>query len=210
MQIKSFVTIFLLLIGLTAIAQKKKDINAEEEKFFRFGGKAGVNINKINGESYKNSFNYNYYLGGFVQLNFSSRFGLQPEINFVQTSSELSDDASDIYYDIFVDGVPKSSKLNYLEIPVLLNINVGESKHVKFQMGPAYGGLLNETVDGLKSTDTSIYKKSEWSAIGGLWIQLPLINIGARYKLGLSDLNDTQYNNKWKSQAIQIFVGVTI
>jgi hypothetical protein len=106
-------------------------------------------------------------------------------------------------------GSQKKSKLNFLEVPLLLNINIGESKRVKLQIGPAYGGLLKQTVDSLKSNVNSIYKNGEWAAIGGLWIQIPFINMGARYKLGLTELNDIDNRQSWKSQSIQVFVGIT-
>ena len=143
-----------------------------------------------------------------MQFNFSNTFGLQPEVNFVQSSSEFSNDANDIYNDLFRSGSQKKSKLNFLEVPLLLNINVGQSKRVKLQIGSAYGGLLKQTVDSLKNNG-DIYKNGEWSAIGGLWIQLPLVNLGARYKLGLTDLNGIDNQQKWKSQSIQVFVGIT-
>lgn len=98
--------------------------------------------------------------------------------------------------------------MNYLEVPLLLNINVGESKRVKLQIGPAYGGLLKQTVDSLKNNG-NLYKNGEWAAIGGIWIQIPFVNLGARYKLGLTNLNDIDERQKWKSQSIQVFVGVT-
>jgi len=200
-------TIIFLLISTSSFAQRNK-LNGDHENFFRFGAKAGVNVNKISGQSYKEGFNFNFQAGAFLQFNFSRRFGIQPEVNFVQTSSEFSNDPSDIYDDIFRDGSQKKSKLNYLEIPLLLNINVGESKRVKLQIGPAYGGLLKETVDSLK-TNGNIYKNGEWAAIGGLWIQIPFVNFGARYKLGLTELNGIDNRQSWKSQSIQVFIGVT-
>ena len=71
----------------------------------------------------------------------------------------------------------KKAKLNYLEVPVLLNINMGSSKKVKLQLPPAYGGLLKQTVDSLQGNG-DIYKNAEWSAIGGLWLQFPLVILG--------------------------------
>lgn len=208
MPIKSFFFTTLLIFSTSLFAQEKSKIQTDRENFFRFGAKAGVNINKISGKSYKEGFNYNFQLGGFMQFNFSNRFGIQPEVNFVQSTSEFSSDASTIYDDIFRDGSQKKASLDYLEIPVLLNINVGESKHVKLQFGPAYGALLKQTVDSLKSSG-NIYKNADWSAIGGLWIQLPVINIGARYKYGLSNINGVDNQQSWKNQSIQIFLGVT-
>ena len=197
----------LLFISTSSFAQRNK-LDDEHEIFFRIGAKGGVNVNKISGKSYKEGFNFNFQAGVFLQFNFSNRFGLQPEVNFVQTSSEFSNDANDIYDDLFRSGSQKKSKLNYLEVPLLLNINVGESKRVKLQIGPAYGGLLKQTVDSLKNNG-DIYKNGEWAAIGGLWIQLPFVNLGARYKLGLTNLNAIDNQQTWKSQAVQVFVGVT-
>ena len=197
----------LLIITLPAFAQRNK-LDRDHENFFRIGARGGVNINKITGKSYKEGFNFNFQAGVFLQFNFSNTFGLQPEVNFVQTSSEFSNDANDIYYDLFLGGSQKKAKMNYLEVPVLLNINVGQSKRVKLQIGPAYGGLLKQTVDSLK-TNGNLYKNGEWAAIGGLFIQLPFVNIGARYKMGLTELNGIDNRQWWKSQSIQIFIGVT-
>lgn len=165
-------------------------------------------MNKINGKSFKSGFNYNFQAGAFVQFNFSRKLGLQPEINFVQSSPSFSDDGTDIYDDLFLDGSQKKSTLNYLEVPLLLNYNLGPSRRVKIQAGPSYGGLLKQTTDSLRA-GTKLYKQGEWSAIGGLWIQLPMVNLGARYKLGLSNVNAVDNRQTWKNQSIQVFIGLT-
>jgi hypothetical protein len=204
---KNILIILLMMVSLPGFAQRNKT-GGEHENLFRFGAKGGVNINKISGSSYKEGFKFNFQAGAFIQINFSNRFGIQPEVNFVQSSSEFSNDPNDIYDDIFRDGSQKKSKLNYLEVPVLFNINVGSSKRVKLQIGPAYGGLVKQTIDSLKNNG-NLYKNGEWAAIGGIWIQLPFVNMGARYKIGLTDLNAIDNRQSWKSQAIQVFVGVT-
>jgi hypothetical protein len=201
-----FLSLVLLIFSQISFAQKFKEL--DQEKFFHIGAKAGVNINRIQGQSYNSGFNYNYLLGGFMQFNFG-RFGLQPEVNFVQSSSQFSNDASNIYDDLFRDGSQKSAKLDYIKVPLLLNINVGASKHVKLQVGPQFGGLLKQTIDSLK-TNNNIFKTSDFSMVGGLWIQLPFINFGGRYELGLSNVNDIDNQQKWKSQAFTIFVGFTL
>jgi hypothetical protein len=202
-----YCVVFFLLFTSTGFSQSKK-LDMDHENFFRFGAKGGVNMNKISGKSYKQGFNYNFQAGAFLQFNISNRFGIQPEVNFVQSKSEFTSDGTDIYDDIFRGGSQKKATLNYLEVPVFLNVNIGPSKRVKLQLGPSYSGLLKQTVDSLKNNG-SIYKNAEWSAIGGLWIQLPLINLGARYKLGLTDINAIDNNQTWKNQAIQVFIGVT-
>ena len=205
---KRILFILLPLISLNAFSQKRFNPNADHENFFRIGAKAGVNINKISGQSYKSGFNYNYLLGGFMQFNFSRTFGLQPEINFVQSSATFTDDASNVYDDIFRDASQRKAKLDYLKVPILLNVNIGPSKRVKLQLGPQFGGVLNQTVDSLRNNG-NIFKKSDLAAVGGLWIQIPFINLGARYEVGLNNINDIDNQQKWKSQAFTIFAGFT-
>jgi hypothetical protein len=208
-MIKNILIALLMLLSVSAFSQRKFDKNSDHENFFRIGAKGGVNINKITGQSYKSGFNYNYLLGAFMQFNFSKTFGLQPEINFVQSSSEFSNDASTVYDDLFYNGSQRKAKLNYLKIPLLLNINIGPSKRVKLQLGPQAGGLLKQSVDSLKN-NADIFKKGDWSAVGGLWIQIPFINLGARYEIGLTNLNNIDNSEKWKSQAFTIFAGFTL
>jgi len=199
--------IFLIACSIPAMAQKK--FREDTENTFRIGGKAGVNINKIQGKAFTDKFSYNYVLGGFIQWNFSHKFGLQPEINFSQSSAEVTDDRTDIYDDIFMDGDQKKAKLNYLKIPLLLNIDIGPSQRVKLQVGPQWSQLLNSKVDSLRNPEKSIFKKGDFAVLGGLWIQLPFFNIGARYEQGLSNVNETGTSEKWRSQSFQLFAGIT-
>jgi hypothetical protein len=198
----------LFILCINAYSQKKKD-PSEKESLFRFGFKGGVNLNKIEGQSFKDEFNYNYSLGGFIQANITRKLGLQPEINFVQTTAETSEDITDIYDDLFVGGSQKKAKLDYLKFAGLLNIDIGPSQRVKLQLGPQWGMLLNEAVDSLKSPQ-DVFKKSEFSVLGGIMLQLPLIHIGTRYEIGLTDINGIDNQDKWRSQAWQFFVGITL
>jgi hypothetical protein len=182
---------------------------AQKETFFRLGVKGGVNINKIDGVAYKNGFNYNFQVGAFTQFNFSKRLGIQPEVNFVQTQSEFTDDANVIYDDLFGGGTQHKAKLDYLEIPLLLNIDIGPTEKVKLQLGPSFDGLLRQRVDSLKANVGNVFKNANVSGMAGLWIQLPAVVLSARYKWGILDMNNTSNNNTWKNQAIQISLGLT-
>ena len=193
---------------LNAYSQKKKD-PAEKELLFRWGFKGGLNLNKIEGQSFNEGFNYNYALGGFMQINFSRKLGIQPEVNFVQTSAEQSDDITVIYDDLFLEGTQKKAKLDYLKFAGLLNIDIGPSQRVKLQLGPQWGMLLDEAVDSLQSSQ-DVFKKSEFSVLGGIMLQLPLFHIGTRYEIGLTNINGIDNQDHWKSQAWQFFVGITL
>ena len=200
--------LLLAAFCLNAYSQKKKD-PAEKESLFRWGFKGGLNLNKIEGQSFNNEFSYNYAVGGFMQINFSRKLGIQPEINFAQTSAEQSDDITVIYDDLFLGGSQKKAKLDYLKFAGLLNIDIGPSQRVKLQLGPQWGILVSEAVDSLK-TPGDIFKNGEFSVLGGIMLQLPLIHIGTRYEIGLTDINGIDNQDKWTSQAWQFFVGITL
>lgn len=199
-------SLLILLAGISFYSFSQK--NFDKENFFRFGFKAGVNINKLQGKSFSDEFSYNFSLGGFMQFNFSRKLGLQPEVNFVQSSSEQSDDFSEIYDDITLTGRQVRAKLDYLKIAPLLNFNVGPTQRIKLQFGPQWGLLLNEKVDTI-TTSENIFKKSDFSLVGGIMFQLPLVHIGARYEHGLTNINDIDDQDKWKSQSFQLFAGLT-
>ncbi|MEJ7610253.1 MAG: porin family protein [Ferruginibacter sp.] len=200
---KIFIAFTALLFSVTLQAQKNLD--DDHENFFRFGAKGGVNINKISGQSYNKGLNYYKHVGRCMQFNFSRVFGLQPELNFVQSQSEFTKDANSVFED-FMGGTQHKAKLNSLEIPLLLNINVGPSKRVKLQVGPSYS-ILKQSADSIHDNG-DIFKKGEVSAIAGIWFQLPFVNLSARYKAGLTDV--TGINSlSGRNQAIQVSLGVT-
>jgi hypothetical protein len=204
----TIVLFFLLVTSVIAFSQRNKKNDFEKESFFRVGFNAGININKIQGRSFKDEYSYNYSLKGFMQFNFSRKFGVQPEISFIQASSEQSDDFSDIYDDISLGGSQLKAKLNYLKVGSLLSLNVGPTQKIKLQFGPQWGMLLNEKVDSLK-TSRDIFKKGDFSVAGGILFQLPLVHFGVRFEQGLTNINDIDNKDKWKNQSIQLFAGIT-
>ena len=107
---KKAISLSLLVLFSSGFLFGQKFKETDSEKFFHIGAKGGININKIQGQSYKSGFNYNYLLGGFIQFNFG-RFGLQPEVNFVQSSSEFSKDANNVYNDLFFNGSQKTRSI---------------------------------------------------------------------------------------------------
>src|SRR5947207_1373152 len=128
---KNAIVVFLLFIAsVQTFSQRTIKNDFEKERFFRVGFNAGINVNKIQGKSFKDEFRYNYGLRGFMQFNFSRKLGLQPEVSFIQQSSEQSNDFSDIYDDISLGGSQLKAKLDYIKIGSLLNLNVGPTQKI--------------------------------------------------------------------------------
>src|ERR1700741_5563246 len=80
-------SVIVLMLAFAIGAQGQK-------KGFHLGLKAGVNGNKIEGQSFDQAFNYNYLLGGFVEIPLATRFGLQPEVLFSQGKTTTSSNPS--------------------------------------------------------------------------------------------------------------------
>ena len=203
---KSLFSCFIvaLLCSQTIYAQRN-EVGGEHENFFRVGAKAGLQLHKIKDHKLSEGFAYNYQLGGFTQFNLSKKLGIQPEVNFSQYRGELTKDATIISEDIASDAGQKFQKFNYLEIPLLVNLNVGPSKRIKLQAGPSFNKLIGKNTNndsGIENKDNNL------SMVGGIWIQLPFINLSARYNHLLGEY-DMPGRMNYLKQSATIAVGFT-
>ena len=172
---------------------------------FGVGVKVGTNINKLQGQSFKDQFTYGYSAGAYADIKAGKKWSIQPEVLFNQVSTDTSDKFSDLY-DINSGKISKI-KLNYLSIPVLLNYNL--SKGISLQAGPQFGILMSQSKDLLQNGKDA-FKTGDFSMLGGLQIKFSSIRLYGRYAIGLNNLNDIDSRDKWRNQSIQLGVGLTI
>ncbi len=169
----------------------------------KIGIKGGASANKITGQSFNNQFSFGYHVGGFAIIKISDKIGIQPEVLFNQTNVDTSSKFSDIYAFNKVNGV----KLNQLSIPLLLNYS--PNKFVSFQVGPHYSILMNKDKTFI-ANGKDAFKAGDFSMLGGLQLNISKIRIYGRYAVGLSNLNDIDNKEQWKSQSVQLGVGFTL
>lgn len=174
---------------------------------FHLGIKGGANINKLTGKSFKDEFSFGYHLGGFAEIGISKKFSIQPEVLFNQVSQDTSSEFRQIYNNLLSSSNRSNIKLNYLSIPVLLNYK--PSSILSFQLGPQFGILIDQN-QNLLQNGKEAFKKGDFSMLGGVQLQLSSFRVYGRYALGLSNLNDIDDQDKWKSQSFQIGVGLAI
>ncbi|MGZ5247606.1 MAG: porin family protein [Flavitalea sp.] len=169
---------------------------------FHLGLKGGANLVKMESKSFKQGFESGYNFGGFAEINFSKKLGIQPEVLWNQTNTKTSEKFGDLYD----EGISelKNVKLNYLSIPVLLNFS--PSKTVTFQAGPQFGILLNKDQDLLQNGKAA-FKSGDLSMLGGVQLNLGGFKVGGRYAVGLSNINDIDNQEQWKSRSWQLYVG---
>lgn len=191
---KSRILVFSLMsiISMTAFSQSLK-----------LGIKGGATLNKITGKSFKEQFTFGYHIGGFATIGLGNSLAIQPEVMFNQVNVDSSSSFSSIYQFNKVSKV----KLNYLTIPLLLNINA--NKFVTLQVGPQFGILMNKSKT-LVQNGKDAFKGSDFSMLGGLQLNISHFRIYGRYAIGLNNLNDIDNREKWKGQSVQLGIGLTL
>lgn len=180
------ISTLLLITGFT-IAQ---DAN--------IGIKAGTNITKIDGQSFKDGYKLSFQGGLFMELDFNKKVGIQPEFLFSQTQSENS--GGTLPYTFQNSEV----NLNYLTIPILFRYKV--AKVLILNVGPQYSFLLNKS-DNRLIDNREAFKSSDFAMVGGAQLNFKYLRLYGRYAIGLNNINDLSESNKWKSQQIQLGVG---
>jgi hypothetical protein len=169
---------------------------------FHVGIKGGVNMYKMEGKSFNEEFKHSYNAGLFTEINFSPKVGIQPEILWNQAQTRTSTRFKDMYNDGV--GELKGVTLNYLSIPLLLNLS--PSRFITFQAGPQFGVLINKD-QNLLQNGKNAFKSGDLSMLGGLQLNLGGFKVGGRYTVGLTNINDIDNQDKWKNQGFQLYAG---
>lgn len=168
-----------------------------------FGVKGGASIYKLTGKSFKDEFSFGYHVGAFATLGLGGKLSLQPEVLFNQVNTDTSSNYSSVYQFNKVDKV----QLKYLSIPVLLNVNV--SNLLALQVGPQFGILIDQNKNMLQNGQEA-FKKGDLSMLGGVQLKLLKFRVYGRYAVGLNDISNIGNKDEWKSQSIQLGVGIAL
>lgn len=143
------------------------------------GAKAGINFTNFSGGNTNYESRTGYMIGGFVKMNIpESNVAIQPEVYFAQKGAETG--SGEI-------------KLEYLEIPILVKVGLGNSDVVKPNLfaGPYAGINLNQSSGGLLGSGNNVENIDFGGVLGaGLDIEAgsSIFTIDLRYGLGLSNV----------------------
>ena len=172
---------------------------------FHIGIKGGANMNKVDGKSFKQEFSYGYHLGGFAEIGFGNRFGIQPEVLFNQYTTKVDSSFNVIYKDLFNNAKNGNIKLNYLSIPVLLTYKV--IGPLSIQAGPQFGILIDQDKTLLENGGQA-FKNGDFSLIAGAQLKIAALRVSGRYAIVLNNINDIDNRDQWKNQVLQLSVGI--
>jgi len=167
-----------------------------------FGIKAGANLGKISGQSFKNEYNLGYHAGAFVEIG-GKKWSIQPEVLFNQVNTDTATSFNEITGFKNVGQI----QLHYLSIPIMLNYKA--SNLLSLQFGPQFGVLIDKN-QSLVQNGKDAFKSGDFSLAGGLQLNLLKFRVYGRFIGGVTDINNLTNNDTWKIQMIQVGVGFAL
>jgi len=204
---KLLIIIAIILFGFT-------NVKAQETNF---GLKAGVNFATINSDNF-DSFDGRtcLHFGIVSEFMISDNFAFQPELLYSCQGSDYSETFSNGIETTFIKALATyegSIKLDYLNIPLMAKYYVAEGFSI--EAGPQVGFLLSAKdeydFDGDTGEDDikEYVKGIDFGVNFGIGYKLEGgLNFGARYNLGLTDINDEyEEGGTYKNGVFQISLG---
>jgi opacity protein-like surface antigen len=181
-----------MLFTFSTNAQNNTDL-------IQFGLKAGVNFATLSGDDVENAESRTgFHAGGLVEIPFTDRFSVQPEILYSQQGAKADNS--------FGEG---TWKLDYIQIPVMAKIYLTDGFNL--QVGPQVGFRMSENFE-LESGSNEVEVDSEiedndidFSLAGGLGYKFDNgFFIQARYNYAFTEAFP---NSDAKNSVIQAGVG---
>jgi len=170
----------------------------------------GLNFASLHGDDVSDDLDgrTGIILGGFIEKALTDQFSIQPELRYAQKGATDSGSSFDV-----------TLKIDYIEVPVLLKVNFPTEGQVSphLLVGPVFGFNSGCTISGDDSEgsvdqdceDDDIDPASfELSGMVGGGVSFPAgpgeVTFGARYQLGLTNVNDTEGDDEAKLRAFSL------
>ena len=179
------------------------------------GIKGGLNFTNLYTDDVDdNNVLSSFNAGVYANLPVSPAVSIQPELNFSRKGAEL------VYDNAFATGTTRL-KLNYLEMPVLLKLNVTPNFNIHFGPYAAYlinGKATNESNNGSFNFEENInnddLNKWDYGLSGGVGFDFASTSLGIRYNYGLQTIGkertfggSTYTFPDSKNSALSLYIG---
>lgn len=176
---------------------------------FRLGIKVGGNMNKVEGQSFNDGFKFAYHAGAFAEIDFSKKFGIQPEVIWNQMGG-VPASMNTLYSTVTNTAFNLNNiyELNYLSIPVLLRYNL-MGGFLTLNAGPQFSILLQQDKTLLQN-GRDAFKSGDLSMVAGAQLNILMLRVYARYNIGLTNINNIDDRDKWTSQQVQVGLGLKL
>lgn len=159
-------------------------VNIQAQVTFKPGVRAGLSLSTIS--EMHADYRPDFYVGGFGEINFTKRYALQPEINYIrQGSNNVARNYLELDTPQTEKVVYENLQVSYLSIALLNKLKFGQGFQVQF--GPALDILLDDNLV-LRKTYNDL------SFVTGVAYKMPSgLGFEFRFKKGLFDILDSDY-----------------
>ncbi len=179
-------------------------VSATQAQEVRLGAKAGVNFSTLSGDDLGDiKSRTGFHIGGLVEIPISEKFWVQPEVLYSAQGAKYKDSGSEMGVDYSYD---ITTKLDYIQVPIMAKYYVVEG--LALEAGPQISflaskkGTVEGSVGGVEvSTEEDLDNVSgiDFGVGFGASYRLPMgVFFGARYNLGLSNVNDGDFADDQK------------
>lgn len=186
-QIKlSIAVAFLIITNATNVAAQE---NQDKRGFIvsSAGIKGGVNLSNLyTDDAEKEKMLLGLNIGLFAKVPIARYIAIQPELYFITKGAEIT------YNNPFVAGTGRF-RYNYIEMPILLVINVNENFNIHGGPYAAYmvsGDVKNQTSNSVfdfeNNINTDDYNRFDVGVAAGAGIDIGAVGLGARYSYGIN------------------------
>lgn len=180
---------------------------------FSLGVKFGQNFSSINNVA-ADHINAASHFGATMKIGINDYIGIRPEVVFSQTKIETETGMQYLTNPSALDINPQTYNLNYLMIPVLLDIKA--TQQFSLQVGPQYGIMLDQKKNGTELA-TLAFKSNEFSVVGGATLNLGGFFVYGRYVVGMTNVASAaqlEYQlkdpNQWRTKQWQLGIGLKL
>ncbi|MES2478354.1 MAG: porin family protein [Bacteroidota bacterium] len=183
-KMKSGIAIVLMFFAIRGLAQE----NHDKRGFVvaSAGIKGGLNLSNLyTDDAEKEKMLMGFNIGLFAKLPIARYLAIQPELYFTTKGAEIT------YNNPFVSGVGRF-RYNYIEMPILLVINLNENFNIHGGPYAAYmvsGDVTNKSGNSLFNFEDNIntddYNKFDVGVAAGAGIDIGAVGLGARYSYGI-------------------------
>ncbi|MRI00992.1 outer membrane beta-barrel protein [Kriegella sp. EG-1] len=205
-------------LAVTLFVLAPKEIAAQEA---HFGLKGGLNYSSIVGDLTNGmKFRLSGHGGIFLEVDFSNKFSLRPELLYSSQGFQYSTDLNAIENQSSggdQNDYRSNVQLNFLTIPILGKFEMNENYWLEF--GPQFGFLLNQVtknknldeLDGANATSKSKisgdFQLDYGAAVGVGFVLTEQLSVAPRFYIGLRNrLNGLGDNIQNYNASIQLSV----
>ena len=189
----------LIFAALALSLMTFTSVQAQEDAT-KFGIKGGVNFSNFYTDNVDdNNVLTGFNAGFFAKMPISENISFQTEISYTGKGAEL------VYNNAIVKGTAQF-KLNYIEVPLLVVVNLTQNLNIHAGPYAAYlisGKTTNESDSGSYNFEDNInvddFNRFDAGLAAGVGLDLESVSFGVRYNYGLTKIGKDDANSNFTS-----------